>query len=321
MPTLTEIYKANVLALQAQLNAKIRNINLMRISIAVKKTRIASTINEFNYHLKKLTDKYNQDMTQAITQSMTTTPITKKQTALLVGVNYVGTSNELYGCINDTKNIQDLLKTKYNFTNVTLLNDETSEKPTKQNILNGLQTLLSNTNSGDTAFFMFSGHGTCTTDLNNDENDGRDELIMPIDAISIATCIIDDELNKLVRDTLKPGAKLVALFDSCFSGTVLDLRYTYGYPDNTKELETAGDVYMISGCTDQQYSMDTVAPINGKEMNSGAMTYAFLTMIKETANMGDLVSKMQTFLKDNGYPQCPLLSSGKKVDYSKTGFL
>ena len=321
MPTLTEIYKANVLTLQSQLNTKIRNINLMRISIAVKKTRIASTINEFNYHLTKLTDKYNQDMTQAITQAITVTPIAKKQTALLVGVNYVGTSNELYGCINDTKNVQDLLKTKYNFTNVTLLNDETSEKPTKQNILNGLKTLLSNTNSGDTAFFMFSGHGTCTTDLNNDENDGRDELIMPIDAISIATCIIDDELNKLVRDTLKPGAKLVALFDSCFSGTVLDLRYTYGYPDNMKELETAGDVYMISGCTDQQYSMDTVAPINGKEMNSGAMTYAFLTIIQETTNMGDLVSKMQTFLKDNGYPQCPLLSSGKKVDYSKTGFL
>ena len=321
MPTLTEIYKANVLTLQSQLNTKIRNINLMRISIAVKKTRIASTINEFNYHLTKLTDKYNQDMTQAITQAITVTPIAKKQTALLVGVNYVGTSNELYGCINDTKNVQDLLKTKYNFTNVTLLNDETSEKPTKQNILNGLKTLLSNTNSGDTAFFMFSGHGTCTTDLNNDENDGRDELIMPIDAISIATCIIDDELNKLVRDTLKPGAKLVALFDSCFSGTVLDLRYTYGYPDNMKELETVGDVYMISGCTDQQFSMDTVAPINGKEMNSGAMTYAFLTIIQETTNMGDLVSKMQTFLKDNGYPQCPLLSSGKKVDYSKTGFL
>jgi hypothetical protein len=44
-------------------------------------------------------------------------------------------------------------------------------------------------------------------------------------------------------------------------------------------------------------------------------------MIKETALMGDLVTKMQTFLKDNGYPQRPLLSSGKKVDYGKTGFL
>ena len=302
MPTVTEIYKANVSLLQAQLNAAIRKINLMRISNIMKKNLINAAINASNANLKKLTDKY----------------MPKKQHALLVGINYTGTNNELYGCINDTKNVEDLLKNKYNFTNVALLNDETA---TKQNILKGLQTLLSNTESGDTAFFMFSGHGTCTTDLNKDETDGQDELIVPIDAVSMNTCILDDELNKLIRNTLKPGAKLVALFDSCFSGTMLDLRYTYGYPDNTNESETVGDVYMISGCTDKQLSADTVAPVNGRTMASGAMTYAFLTMIKETALMGDLVTKMETFLKDNGYPQRPLLSSGKKVDYGKTGFL
>ena len=310
MPTLTEIYNANVSKLQTQLNTTIRNINLMRVSNLFKKKLIASAISLSNTNLKKLTDKYNQDMA-----------LVSAKTAFLVGINYTGTINELYGCINDTKNVRDLLINKYNFTNVTLLNDETSDKPTKQNILNGLQTLLSNTKSGDTAFFMFSGHGTCSSDLNGDETDGQDEIILPIDAVSIQTCILDDELNKVIRNGLKPGAKLVALFDSCFSGTVLDLQYTYGYPDNTKASETVGEVYMISGCTDQQTSMDTVAPINGKEMASGAMTYAFLSTIKETALIGDLVTKMGTFLKDNGYSQRPLLSSGKKVDYGKTNFL
>jgi hypothetical protein len=308
MSSPTEIYNANVALLQAQLNAAIRKINLMRISNIMKRNLINSAINASNANLKKLTDKYKKEMP-------------KKRTAFLVGINYTGTINELYGCINDTKNVEDLLKNKYNFANVALLNDETAEKPTKQNILKGLQTLLANTESGDTAFFMFSGHGTGTADLNKDETDGQDELIVPIDAFSMNTCILDDELNKLIRNTLKPGAKLVALFDSCFSGTMLDLRYTYGYPDNTNESETAGDVYMISGCTDQQLSADTVAPVNGKTMASGAMTYAFLSMIKETALMGDLITKMGTFLKDNGYPQRPLLSSGKKVDYGKTGFL
>jgi hypothetical protein len=312
MPTLTEIYNKNVYSLRAQLNETIRKINLMRINNTFKKVLINRAINESNVYLKNLTVKYNQDIMN--------TNIHKK-TALLVGINYTGTINELYGCINDTKNVQDFLKNKYNFTNITMLNDETLEKPTKQNIMKELQTLLSNTASGDTAFFMFSGHGTSTVDFNNDEKDGQDEVIVPIDAYSIDTCIIDDELNMMIRNTLKPGAKLVALFDSCFSGTVLDLRYTYGYPDNTNVPETVGDVYMISGCTDQQTSMDTVAPINGKEMASGAMTYAFLTMVKETAIIGDLVTKMQTFLKENGYQQRPLLSSGKLVDYSKTSFL
>lgn len=305
-------YNASVSLLQAQLNATIRQINSMRISNVLKKIRINSAINESNAKLKKLTDQYNRELASLKT---------KKRTAFLVGINYTGTINELYGCINDTKNVEELLKTKYNFTNVSLLNDETSEKPTKQNILKGLQTLLSNTESGDTAFFMFSGHGTGTADLNKDETDGQDEVIMPIDATTLNTCILDDELNKLIRNTLKPGAKLVALFDCCFSGTVLDLRYTYGYPDNTNQSETAGDVYMISGCTDQQTSADTVAQINGRVMASGAMTCAFLTMIKETAFMGDLVTKMGTFLKDNGYPQRPMLSCGKKVDYGKTNFL
>jgi metacaspase-1 len=310
MPTLTEIYNANVSQLRIQLNTIIRKINLMRIHSTLKKVLICRTINQINIILKKITKKYNQDMINA-----------RKQTAFLVGINYTGTINELYGCINDTKNIEGLLKNKYNFTNITLLNDETPEKPTKQNILKGLRELLSNTESGDTAFFMFSGHGTCTADFNNDEKDGQDEVIVPIDAYSYDTCIIDDELNRLIRDTLKPGAKLVALFDCCFSGTVLDLPYTYGYPDNTNQPETVGNVYMISGCTDQQLSMDTVAPINGKDMSSGAMTYAFLTMIKETTIMGDLVSKMNTFLNENGYTQRPLLSSGKLVDYGKTVFL
>ena len=323
MPTQTEItaiYKTNVSLLQTQLNKTIRNFNLMRINIALKKNLINRAIDETNNYLKKLSEKYDKEIATAIATATTAT-VSNKRAALLIGINYTGTINELYGCINDTKNVQDLLKNKYNFTNVTLLNDNTPEKPTKQNILNGLQKLLSNTESGDTVFFMYSGHGTCTFDLNNDEKDGQDELIVPIDATTINTCILDDDLNRVVRNTLKPGVKLLALFDSCFSGTILDLRYTYGYPDNTNEPETIGDVYMISGCTDQQTSADTVAPINGKEIASGAMTYAFLKIIEETTIMSDLVVKMQTFLKANGYSQCPLLSSGKKIDYNKTNFL
>ena len=106
MSTPTEIYNANVSLLQAQLNATIRKINLMRISNALKNVQINRAINESNAYLKKLTDKYNKDMVIA----------PKKRTAFLVGINYTGTINELYGCINDTKNVEDLLKNKYNFT-------------------------------------------------------------------------------------------------------------------------------------------------------------------------------------------------------------
>jgi myo-inositol-hexaphosphate 3-phosphohydrolase len=108
MSRVTEIYNANVIRLQAQLNATIRRINLMRISNIIKKKIIIVAINASNANLKRLTDKYKKEMP-------------KKRTAFLVGINYTGTVNELYGCINDTKNVEELLKNKYNFTNVALL--------------------------------------------------------------------------------------------------------------------------------------------------------------------------------------------------------
>ncbi len=313
---ITATYNAAVATLQTQLNATIRQINSQRVATSVKQVRIAAAMRKANTALANLTSKYQRDLALAQAQQQQS-----KKTAFLVGINYVGTPNELYGCINDTINVRDLLQSKYGFTNILMLNDETPAKPTKQNILSGFRNLLTNANAGDTVFFMFSGHGTCTYDFSGDETDGQDELIVPIDGTTVNTCILDDELNTLVKTTIKPGVKLLALFDSCFSGTVLDLRYTYSKPDNTNESETAGDVFMISGCTDSQTSADTVAPINGRTMASGAMTYAFLSNINSATSMQDLITKMNVFLQENGYSQRPVLSSGRSVNYGGVGFL
>ena len=75
MSRVTEIYNANVIRLQAQLNATIRRINLMRISNIIKKKIIIVAINASNANLKRLTDKYKKEMP-------------KKRTAFLVGINY-----------------------------------------------------------------------------------------------------------------------------------------------------------------------------------------------------------------------------------------
>lgn len=321
---ITATYNAAVSTLQTQLNANIKQINSQRVSGSLKQARIAAAIKTANSSLANLTAKYQRDLAAAnaaLAEAAAAAAAAAKKSAFLVGINYVGTPSELYGCINDTKNVRDLLQSKYGFTTVTLVNDETPALPTKKNILDGLRNLLSTAVSGDTVFFMYSGHGTCTTDYSGDEQDGQDELIVPVDATSIQTCILDDDLNTLIRANIKPGVKLLALFDSCFSGTVLDLRYTYSKPDNTNQSETAGDVFMISGCTDKQTSMDTVAPINGNIMPSGAMTYAFLSTIEKANSLQELITGMNTFLRNNGYSQWPLLSSGKFVDYSKVKFL
>ena len=125
------------------------------------------------------------------------------------------------------------MESKFGFNHFCFLTDDTNKKPNKQNIIYTLTNLLVNSISGDSLFFLFSGHGTCTSDLNRDELDGQDELIVPIDARNIRSCILDDELNLIIKNNLKPGVKLFALFDSCFSGTILDLKYNYLEPSLT----------------------------------------------------------------------------------------
>ena len=48
------------------------------------------------------------------------------QRAVLVGINYIGTSNQLQGCINDVYRVADILRTVYKFPsgNITILTDE-----------------------------------------------------------------------------------------------------------------------------------------------------------------------------------------------------
>ena len=227
-------------------------------------------------------------------------PIVPKKKALLIGINYTNTSNQLSGCINDIQNISMLLNNKG--YSCTLMTDLTPIKATKNNILNALVQLLQTSNSGDSLFFHYSGHGTNTVDRNGDELDGKDEMICPCDLNMIS----DDELNRLIQLYLKPGVNLFALFDSCFSGTVLDLKYNYSpIVINKRVAETKSNVVMISGCRDNQTSADTYL----NKQWCGAMTTAFLTCVN-SPSLNSLLTNMRTFLKTKRYSQIPQLSTG-----------
>ncbi len=295
--------------LQAQFNASVSSLNnyynnliasVMRqnISNRIKQTYITNYVNQRNAAYTKLLNNYLKAVATA------TAP---KKSALLIGINYTGSPYELSGCINDTNNIKDLLVNKYGYKNITMLNDNTSVKPTKANILSELTKFLQNSVSGDTLFFQYSGHGTNCRDFNGDELDGQDEMICPIDL----KYICDDELNALIKKYIKPGVTLYCMFDSCFSGTILDLRYNL--TTNSKEPEISSKIICISGCMDNQTSSDAaIIDATNKVSYSGAMTYAFLSVM-ETNNYSivykDLLLQMKSLLNNNGYNQIPQLSS------------
>ena len=281
-------------------------------------TNFLSVFNrKFNNDVAQLKKKLNNDIKKVNQSTSFPQRHIPGKFASLIGINYKNTPNELYGCINDAKNIKNLLQEKYGFNNCVSLTDDTHYKPTKHNIIYALTTLLKNSISGDSLFFLYSGHGTYTADLNKDELDGQDELIVPINATNINTCISDDELNNIIKTNLKPGVTLFVLFDSCFSGTVLDLKYNLDSSDtivvNPSNQDTSGQVFMISGCTDQQTSAD--AFIAGK--SSGAMTFAFIQTINQygtSITLKQLVTNMRQVLSDSDFEQIPQLAWGSVSD-------
>jgi hypothetical protein len=316
---ITTQYNRDTNQLRQRLINNIRFINRLRINIRQKRAVINILISRYNQQLRQLTINYQKQLAELSKQR--TEP---SKFALLVGINYTGTDYELFGCINDALNIQSLLQNHYQYDskNIQLLTDNTQLKPTRQNILNELTKLLDNSISGDQLFFLFSGHGSQMIDKSGDELDGFDELIVAIDL----KYILDDEFKNILDKHLKQGVQLFALFDSCHSGTVLDLKFNYLDTENNNQItihpyanETKGQAIMISGCSDPQYSIDAVLQdSSGNITNAGAMTFAFLHSLEHfnftNITYKNLVIKMRELLAEANMTQIPQLSSGKQID-------
>lgn len=247
--------------------------------------------------------------------------MTKK--ALVIGINYIGTNNELKGCINDAVNIKNYLLsqgfTQNNIVIMTELSENLERIPNKDCIINQIKLLVLGAKKGDTLFLSYSGHGSHVLDTSKDERDGRDETIVSLDL----QMIIDDDLRKMLVDPLPSGVKLTCLFDCCHSGTGLDLRYNYQFYGQLSEKTTRyitdidkhykdsnANVVLISGCKDPEYSAD--AWIKGKAQ--GALTYAFLRAVKKDRTYVSLLRELRLFMKNNEYSQVPQLSCGRSLD-------
>ncbi|QPB44569.1 metacaspase [Medusavirus stheno T3] len=209
-------------------------------------------------------------------------PRDPRMRVVMVGINYLGTSNQLNGCVNDTVHLSQILKTAGACPQIKLLVDAgyngqpapaEASRPTKANILAALQWLVSDAQPGDRLFFHYSGHGIQIPGTDAGEEDGMDEALVPCDfmqlgGINARGCISDDVIRSYFN-RLPAGVTLHAWFDCCHSATMADLRFAY--PDlcraskrvqvNTKRTETAAQVIAISGCQDYQVSISTISTI------------------------------------------------------------
>jgi len=252
---------------------------------------------------------------------------TGRKKALCVGINYIGMNEQLSGCINDARNVRSFLiqHCGYKSEDIVLLTDDATnprQLPTRQNMLDGMKWLVQSAHKHDSLFFHYSGHGSQIKDRDGDEVDGFDEVILPVD-FRKAGIIVDDLMHDIMVTPLPSGCRLTALFDSCHSGTALDLPYLYHTDGRLKgsritrahqaKKASSADVISFSGCTDAQSSADTYE--GGAA--AGAMSYAFMKSFRQNPQQTyqELLKSVRKILHDK-YSQKPQLSSSHKIDTS-----
>ncbi|KAG6711077.1 hypothetical protein I3842_05G035900 [Carya illinoinensis] len=238
--------------------------------------------------------------------------------ALLCGVTYRDKTYSLKGTVNDVKRMKVLLMQRFGYRRdcIRILTETGSESdfsPTKKNIQESLKWLVEGSESGDSLVFYFSGHGLRQPDFNDDEKDGFDETICPVDFMQEGM-ILDNEINSTIVRPLKKGITLHAIVDACHSGTVLDLEYVYDLPkdiwiDNKPpskaDKSTSGGLAIcLSACGDDEMASDTSA-FTGKDM-TGAMTFILIHVVENVPEItyGSLLDQMHEVIEQVNYKRC-----------------
>lgn len=144
--------------------------------------------------------------------------------ALLVGVGAyenLSAAQQLLGPPNDLKLMRGLLTQTLGYTDdqIKALGDADA---TKSSVIAAIRDwLLDGTQSGDRVFFYFSGHGVQLTDLNDDEEDGRDEALAMYDVRpgvgGYENVLLDDEIEQLFAEVSDRFVTMIV--DACHSGT------------------------------------------------------------------------------------------------------
>ena len=138
--------------------------------------------------------------------------------AVLIGINlYRIPGADLRGCVNDVKNIQNVLTRSFGFKadDITVLTDFAA---TKKAIESAISNLVRGGRKGDVLLVHYSGHGSNVPDDDGDEADGRDEILCPTD-LDWKDPLRDDWLRKTF-DSMRPGVSLTVITDCCHSGTI-----------------------------------------------------------------------------------------------------
>ena len=273
--------------------------------------------------------------------------------ALLIGINqYQIAGADLRGCVNDVQDVAAALVEFYGFNkkDITVLTDAAATKKAMQA---GIAALVRDSKKGDVAVLHYAGHGSNVPDDNDDEADGRDEILCPTD-LDWKDPMRDDWLRSTL-DGMKDGVNFTAIMDCCHSGSntraflppdapvkqrylpspwglvaaesgrslprkvLSELRTSPPAARKARDIVNADlPELLITGCRDTQTSAD--AFINGRY--NGALTYGLVNAIRKAKGKltyQDLHDRIVAVLKQKKFDQVPQLE-GRKTRFGQPLF-
>lgn len=178
----------------------------------------------------------------------------KRTKALLIGIQHYDKEawGELSTCHRDVDNMEHFLtKGPWRYEDVRVLKDIPGQSPLpdRQTMIDYMHWLVKDATPGDQLLFFYSGHGSQRPTRSYTEEDGFDETLVPLSCPGLrdgcppeCDChddnpdcsrpayygmIRDNELKEILVEPLPGGCRLVAIFDCCTSGSILDLGYFY----------------------------------------------------------------------------------------------
>ncbi len=241
------------------------------------------------------------------------TEITSKYVFLGFGINdYLGSGNDLRGCINDIED--EIKKLNREFPEFQCLK-YFDKQVTTQFFVKEVQRVMSQLPEDGFLYLKYSGHGTQIPTV-TEANKYNEALYLHNGPL------IDDEIYKLQQQT-PLGLRVLAKFDSCFSGDI-GSRSAFGNPAyrkarfmplqgvqvmhtpvNRLAITDRGQRWIIfSGCGEEQTSAD--AAFNGRA--NGAFTYYDLkSYSRGNLYTRELIDDIK-LLKISSFNQVPELS-------------
>jgi len=141
--------------------------------------------------------------------------------ALLIGIKHYQSPaiNPLQGPENDVKVFRATLRSQLNFKDGEIKELKDAEA-TREGILSAIdQWLIQGSAPGSRVVLYYSGHGDQIDDISGDEQDGKDEALIAYDAQRDGkNWVLDDDIDARLKQL--QDRKVLAVFDSCHSGTV-----------------------------------------------------------------------------------------------------